>query len=96
MGILRTPRERLYWLITLYKNGEIEVSNFCNEFHITFDHEFRSENFTDQEYRAFRELAYLAARYSEFEEDHKNHPNVYTTDEQIEQSVVNVIQVLKM
>ena len=93
---MRTPKERLYWLITLYKNKEIEVSNFCDEFHITFDHESRYETFTLQEEKVFGELAYLAARYSEFEEDHKNHPNVYSTDEQIEQSVTRVIQTLEI
>jgi hypothetical protein len=78
----RTPKERLYWLLELYKKNEISISIFCDEFHQTYDHDL-IEELTDEEAKLFRDLSHCAARFSDGKEDVKLYPNVYTSAETI-------------
>ncbi|MFS0837437.1 magnesium and cobalt transport protein CorA [Paenibacillus sp. 1P03SA] len=79
----RTPKERLYWLLRLYKDKEIEAEVFCDEFHLTYNHDL-DEELTDTERVLFKEIAEVAARFSPFEEDHQKYPGVYFTTEDVE------------
>ncbi|MVP02572.1 magnesium and cobalt transport protein CorA [Paenibacillus lutrae] len=82
----RTPKERLYWLLLLYKNSQIDTETFCNEFHITFDHHL-NEHLSDIEYALFKEISVVSARYSGFEEDHLKYPGVYSTSIDVDKAV---------
>lgn len=82
----RTPKERLYWLLRLYKDKEIEAETFCDEFHSTYDHDL-DEELTETERVLFKEIAAVTARFSPFEEDHKKYPGMYFTIEDVERVV---------
>lgn len=90
----RTPRERLYWLINLYLKKQIEPDRFCNEFHITFDHDADPSEFSVLENKEFSELAEMAARFSPLEEDLKLYPNVYYSERDIEDKIIHIVQAL--
>ncbi|MBM7111485.1 hypothetical protein SAM19_04905 [Brevibacillus laterosporus] len=90
----RSPKQRLYWLIDLVRNEKIEIPSFCNEFHITYDHDSDIDEFSTLENQCFGELARLSARFSEFEDDLKRYPNVYSSEKEIRDKVSEVIQVL--
>lgn len=90
----RSPKQRLYWLIDLLLNGKIETSTFCNEFHITYDHDSDINEFSSEEIQCFGELAKLSARFSEFEDDLKKYPNVYTSEKEIRDKVSEIVHVL--
>ncbi|MFC9775303.1 magnesium and cobalt transport protein CorA [Paenibacillus chitinolyticus] len=83
----RTPKERLCWLLRLYKGKEIEAETFCDEFHMTYHYELNDEEVTETERVLFREIATVAARFSPFEEDHQKYPGVYFTTEDVERVV---------
>ncbi|CAM3671104.1 magnesium and cobalt transport protein CorA [Brevibacillus invocatus] len=92
----RTPRERLYWLISLFVANQIETDKFCNEFHITFDHDADHNEFSSLENKEFGELAEIAARFSPFEEDLKLYPNVYCDEKDIVDKINQIVQALKI
>ncbi|MGX4584202.1 hypothetical protein [Paenibacillus chitinolyticus] len=83
----RTPKERLYWLLRLYKDKEIQAETFCDEFHLTYNHDL-DEELAETERVLFREIATVAARFSPFEEDHQKYPGVYFTIEDVERVVM--------
>jgi hypothetical protein len=92
----RTPRERLYWLINLFLKKQIETDKFCNEFHITFDHNADHSEFSVLENKEFGELAEIAARFSPFEEDLKLYPNVYCGERDVEEKINHIVQALNI
>ncbi len=92
----RTNRERLYWLIELLTTNKIELDNFCNEFHITYDHHTHSNELSVEENKFFGEIAYEAARFSEHEEDHTNYPFVYSTSAEVLEKVQNATRLLNI
>ncbi|MEY9092596.1 magnesium and cobalt transport protein CorA [Paenibacillus sp. RC84] len=83
----RTPKQRLYWLLRLYKDKEIQAETFCDEFHLTYHYELNYDELTETERVLFKEIAAVAARFSPFEEDHKIYPGVYFTTEDVERVV---------
>lgn len=92
----RSDRERLYWLIELLDTGKLGMDNFCNEFHITYDHNIDYDTLSEEERRVFRDIAYEAARFSEHEEDHLNYPGVYSTSTEVLEKVQCAIRLLNI
>ena len=91
----RTPKEKLYWLLELFKKDDISISEFCDEFHETYDHQLTEELMVDEE-RLFRDLAHSAARFSDNNEDIKKYPNVYTSADTMTAKVKQAIEILKI
>ncbi|REK65773.1 MAG: magnesium and cobalt transport protein CorA [Cohnella sp.] len=92
----RTPKERLYWLLKLLKEEKIDLDNFCNEFHITFDHDTDYDDLTADEYELFSELARKAARFSDETSSKILYPNVYSTPEMIREITDRIYMRLKI
>jgi hypothetical protein len=92
----RTPKERLYWLIHMYKSKKIDIDTFCNEFHITYSHYLDKKEINEKERILFSKLAYDSARFSEFEEDHVKYPTVYSTEKDIDEQVNSIIRKLNL
>lgn len=88
----RTPKEKLYWLINLYTTKEIEISNFCDEFSITYNQKLDYETLTEMEYALFGDLSKIVDRFSEFEEDHTKYPGVYLTNEDIDLKINKILE----
>ncbi|GGD51798.1 magnesium and cobalt transport protein CorA [Paenibacillus nasutitermitis] len=92
----RCPKERLFWLLSQYKNGEIEIDSFCNEFHITYAHDLEFDEITQKEEELFERLSRCAARFSNDIEDQVKYPNVYTTTEEIQEIANKIFQELNI
>ncbi|EFM12532.1 conserved hypothetical protein [Paenibacillus curdlanolyticus YK9] len=92
----RTPKERLYWLLKLFKSRLIDMDYFCNEFHITFDHDTDYDELTSKENLLFEDLARSAARFSGSLEDHLNYPKVYATQDEINNKVTAILEELNI
>jgi hypothetical protein len=67
----KKDKRRLYWLLDYYLSGKIDEDTFSDELHETFTLEMDVKTLTDSEYEAFRELNYVASRFSPDEEDQK-------------------------
>lgn len=84
----RSPKERLYWLMELLIGKEIEASNFCDEFHQTYEHDL-NEELSEIEKNLFMEISHKSSRFSEFHEDHLQYPGVYVNDLEIRSLVLD-------
>lgn len=87
----RTPKERLYWLLDLYKNNKINTNEFCSEFHVTYDHDLDYEDLTSIEDELFEDLSRSASRFSERDEDHILYPNVYSTEYEVRSKIQRIL-----
>ncbi|ELK43837.1 hypothetical protein BAG01nite_39800 [Brevibacillus agri] len=87
----RTPKERLYWLIELYQQNEIELPRFCDEFSYTYNIDLDYDELTELEREMFRNLAGIASRFSPFEEDHKLDPKAFYKEEDVREMVKLVV-----
>lgn len=92
----RSPKERLLWLLTLYKDGRIEIDSFCNEFHITYAHDLDFDEVTPREEELFESLSRCAARFSNNQVEHIKYPKVYTTTKEINDITQKIFQELDL
>ncbi|MGF6352736.1 hypothetical protein ABIE27_000632 [Paenibacillus sp. 4624] len=88
------PKERLYWLMRLLLDNEIEASNFCDEFYATYEHDL-NEPLTSEEKSYFMLISKEGSRFSEFTDDLINYPNVYVTEHEIRKLVMEALEVLQ-
>lgn len=79
----RTDKRRIYQLIDLYLNHEIDESTFCDEFYYSFDLELDCDVLNSDEREAFYKLSLATSRFSKFEEDIKKNPGVYYTKDEL-------------
>lgn len=77
-----TSKEQLWYLIKGVVNGSYQVNIFCDEFTRVYYFETDYEALTEHEQYMFSEMAKMAVRYSEYEEDLKI-PHLYFSDEEI-------------
>ncbi|MEK4297357.1 magnesium and cobalt transport protein CorA [Paenibacillus sp. FSL R5-0914] len=89
----RSPKDRLYWLMEMLMDNTIEPSNFCDEFYKTYEHELE-EPLTSDEKSMFMLISKVGSRFSEFEDDLKNYPSVYTTEQELRKIVREALQKL--
>lgn len=92
----KNDKKRVYWLIDQYLSGKINAKVFCDEFYYSYDLEINSKSLTELEHKAFSDLSTVAGRFSEFEEDHKNCPKAFFTEEELRQKVIETKNTLKM
>lgn len=92
----RSPKERLYWLLELFKNGNIDIDSFCNEFHITYAHDLDYDVLSSVEDALFESLSRCGARFSNNPDDHIRYPKVYTTTAEILEITTKIFQELKI
>ena len=84
----RSDKRRIYQLIDMYLAEKIDEIAFCTAFVPSYDIELDYDTLTDEEYQALSELARIASRFSEFEEDLKNYPNIYYTKEELKRKIL--------
>ncbi len=86
----RTNKRRLYQLIKMFLAGKINESSFCDKFVPLYDVELDHDLLTEEENQAFCELSRIAGRFSEFKKDHKEHPGVFYTEEDVKHKVLEI------
>lgn len=91
----RTNKRRLYQIIEMYLSDRINEPSFCDEFYYSYDLEIDYDTLTDEENHVFGELSDVASRFSEFEEDHVDHPGVYYTKEELRKKILETKNKLK-
>lgn len=88
-------KRRLYWLIDQYLLHKMPIWEFENEYYKSYCLETNLDTLSEEEEKAFNALADVATRFSYFEEDHKNHPGVYYTFEELHQKILETKNALK-
>lgn len=76
-----TSKEKLYYLLTKYLQGNYDTKTFSDLISDTFNLEL-DNSLTEMEIQVFGDLVSMACRFSPFGEDLKL-PNVYFNDQQI-------------
>ena len=84
-----SPKEKIYYLIREYINGNYETEIFCDEYTQIFNIELDYDTLNEEQYKLLEELSVFTARFSPFEEDLKI-PNVYFSEEQVVTKVKEV------
>ena len=76
-------REQLWKLIDGLINNQIDIITFCRNFTKIYDLEIDYDELSQKEEAAFDELCTIAARFSEFEDDLIQYPNVYYSESDV-------------
>ena len=82
--------KKLYNLIAMYLEGQINIGIFCDDFVSLYDIELNHDILTDEENKAFNELSKIAGKFSEFEKDHKEYPGIFYTEEDVKYKVIEI------
>lgn len=89
----RTPRERLYWLLDLFKTEQLDTEAFCREFERTYNLELNKADLISKEASAFAALFDKVIWFSPFPEERTRIPN-YLGEEQIQAAVDEALRML--
>lgn len=92
--IKRSDKQYLLVLIALYLENKITTTTFCDEFYYSYDLEINENDLTETEKILYEELSMISSRFSEYEEDHKNLPNGFSTKEEVKIKAQEVFDVL--
>ncbi len=84
----KTDKRRIYQLIEMYLSNKINESTFCYEFYCSYDLELDYDSLLEDEYQAFYELSEITSRFSEFENDIKEHPGIYYSKEELRRKII--------
>lgn len=91
----KNDKRRLYQLMDMYLSGKIDAWTFCNEYYWTYDLELERETLTELEVKFFSELGIVSGRFTNIEEDIKQYPGTYFTEEQLKQKIIETKEKLK-
>lgn len=76
-----TKKEKLFYLLKEYKNGNYKIATFAEEFERIFYYEAEKDLSLDEKlYKILREMADWCGRFSPFEDDLKKYPTVFITE----------------
>lgn len=84
----------IYHLINEYLSGKIDAENFCSEFHKYYDLQINLEVLNETETKLFAEISIVASRYSNFEEDLKKYPQVFYTETELKNLLIDAKRIL--
>lgn len=84
----KNDKRRIYELIEMYLQGKIDAWNFCNEFYVSYDLEVDSNTLTALEEQTFSELSSISSRYTKFEKDLINYPDVYSSEAELKKKII--------
>lgn len=90
-----TDKKRIYWLINQYLENKITQCNFADEYYKSYCLETDLNTLTDKETKVFDELAEVATRFTDIEEDLKNYPGVYYTPQELDQKIMQTRKALE-
>lgn len=85
-----TVKEKLYYLLYHYKDGEYDTNTFCDQFTIIYNTEVDYNTLSETEHKVFRELDRITSRFSPYKEDFKI-PNLYHNEHEVKSKVEEVI-----
>ena len=91
----KNDKKRVYELIDLFLSGKIDAWAFCDEYHVCYGLEIDLDTLTESETNAFNGLSIVAGRFSKFEEDHRNYPGTYFTEEELKKKVLETKEKLQ-
>ena len=77
----RTDKRRLYQLIEMYLSKKIDEDSFATDFIYSYGQELDYDTLEKEENQIFSNLAIIASRFSDIEEDLQKYPGVYYTKE---------------
>jgi hypothetical protein len=83
-------KKKLYWLIDQYLSNKMSARDFCSNYHVCYDVELDLNSITTLEKQLFSELSIIAGRFSPYDQDHKNFPNVFYTENELKQKIIDV------
>jgi hypothetical protein len=90
-----TDKRKIYQLMDMYLSGEIDGWTFCNEYYYCYDIELDDKDLTELESMLFAQLSSITGRFTNKEKDLLNYPNVYYTEKELKQRVIETIQRLQ-
>lgn len=73
-----TDKEKLYYLVKEYMNGNYTTEAFCDLFTVQYDIETDYSNLNEAENKCFNELSDITARFSSSQEDFRSHICILT------------------
>ncbi len=85
----------LYWLIDQYISKELDAWGFCQQYGECYNIEIDYDSLSQEEYDYFSKLNVVAVRFSKFEDDFKNYPGVYYTEQELDQKIIKTKEALK-
>ncbi len=93
--VIINSKEKLYYLIKEYLQGNYEVSIFCDLFSQVYEKEVDYNELNCNEHKLFRELSKMTARFSSDENDLRL-PNVYFDEKAIRNKVIEILKTLNV
>lgn len=92
----KNKKRRLYLLMEQYLLNRITARIFCDEFYYCYDLDLDSNTLNEQEQKAFKELAIVTNRFSEFKEDHEKYPGTYFDEAKLKKKIIETNDILKL
>jgi hypothetical protein len=86
----KSSKNYLYSLIEKYFENKINASIFCNEYHEYYNLELNFDTLSKNEYEAFSELNKVVVRFSSSKEDLKKYPQVYYSENQLREKLIEM------
>jgi len=87
-------KKQLYYLLEHYYKGEYTTETFADEFSRIYNLETDYRLLSDIEYKLMNELSDITERFSPFEADFENYPNVYFSEQDVKNKATEVYQKL--
>lgn len=91
----KNDKRRLYQLMDMYLTKFITAPIFCDEFYYSYDLEIDFDTLTKLEHETFSELSAISSRFSQFEDDLKNYPEVYYSEDELRKKIIETKEKLK-
>lgn len=88
-------KQRLYQIIDLYIDDEIDEKTFCDEFYYVYNLELDYRKLLEEGRALFAELNEVVSRFSEYEEDQKLDEKAFADKEELRIKIINVHKKLK-
>jgi hypothetical protein len=83
------PKEKLYYMLNSYINGEYDAKTFCEIFSDTYHQDLDVEDLNIKEKKLFKELSLLIERFSPYEDDLQKF-EYYIGEEKIKEKVETI------
>ena len=81
-------KQRLYWLMHQYVSNYIDARTFCNEYYACYYLELKHDALNPKESKIFSELSLVTDRFSEHEKDLKQYPEMFFSEKELHQKVL--------
>lgn len=91
-----TKKQELYYLLKAYKRDEYDINTFCDVYLDMFYPDRPVNELSEFELEKFNGLAEIISRYSQYEEEHKLYPNVFSTEKEVRTAIgITYLELIK-